>query len=35
MTKTIQISNEIHQKLKIEATQKGIGIRELVEEKLS
>jgi len=35
MTKTIQISNELHQKLKIEATKKGIGIRELVEEKLS
>jgi|APSaa5957512493_1039668.scaffolds.fasta_scaffold01654_3 predicted HicB family RNase H-like nuclease len=35
MTKTIQIDDKLHQKLKVEATQKGMLLRDLIKEKLS
>jgi|LWDU01.1.fsa_nt_gi predicted HicB family RNase H-like nuclease len=35
MTKSIQVSEKLHQRLKLEAVEKGIGLRELIEERLS
>lgn len=34
MTKTIAISDELHQQLKIEAAKAGIDLKDFVEEKL-
>jgi predicted HicB family RNase H-like nuclease len=35
MTKTIAISDELHQKLKVEAAKAGIDLKDFVAERLS